>query len=127
MTSQSIKNLGKSFKYAACGFAYVFKNERNFRIQVVAAVLVMALMIAFPLRTLERIALLLIITFILVLELINTIMEKIEEFPEMKGRTGELDILRSIVEDLNQKKLEIDKEHLMNYFTPFAMRLMPGI
>ena len=77
MTSQSIKNLGKSFKYAACGFAYVFKNERNFRIQVVAAVLVVALMIAFPLRTLERIALLLIITFILVLELINTIMEKI--------------------------------------------------
>ena len=55
------------------------------------------------------------------------IMEKIEEFSEMKGRTGELDILRSIVEDLNQKKLEIDKEHLMNYFTPFAMRLMPGI
>ena len=38
----------------------------------------------------------------------------------------EKDILKSIVEDLNQKKLEINKEHLMNYFTPFAMRLMSG-
>ncbi|HLD61739.1 MAG TPA: diacylglycerol kinase [Patescibacteria group bacterium] len=77
MTPQSVKNLGKSFKYAASGFAYVFKHERNFRIQVVAAVLVIMLMIVFPLRTLERIALSLVITFVLVLELINTIMEKI--------------------------------------------------
>ena len=77
MTPQSVKNLGKSFKYAANGFAYVFKHERNFRIQVVAAVLVIILMIVFPLRTLERIALSLVITFVLVLELINTIMEKI--------------------------------------------------
>lgn len=52
------------------------------------------------------------------------IMAKIEEFPEMKGRTGELEILRSIIEDLNQKKLEVNKEHLVNYFTPFAMRLL---
>ena len=52
------------------------------------------------------------------------IMRKIEEFPEMKGRTAELEILRSIIEDLNQKKLEINKEHLINYFTPFAIRLM---
>src|SRR3990167_4549151 len=77
MTPQSVKNLGNSFKYAANGFAYVFKHERNFRIQVVAAVLVIMLMIVFPLRTLERIALSLVITFVLVLELINTIMEKI--------------------------------------------------
>jgi len=54
----------------------------------------------------------------------KNIIEKIEEFPEMKGRTGELEILRSIIEDLNQKKLEINKEHLINYFTPFATRLM---
>lgn len=55
------------------------------------------------------------------------IIGKIEEYPEMKGRTGELEILRSIIEDLNQKKFEINKEHLINYFTPFAMRLMSGM
>jgi len=54
----------------------------------------------------------------------NNIINKIEEFPEMKGRAAELEILRSIIEDLNQKKLEVNKEHLMNYFIPFATRLM---
>ena len=55
------------------------------------------------------------------------IMAKVEEFPEMKGRTGELEILKSIVEDLNQKKLEINSEHLMNYFIPFAARFMLNV
>ena len=52
------------------------------------------------------------------------IMRKIEEFPEMKGRTAELKILESIINDLNQKKLEVDKDHLINYFIPFAKRLL---
>ncbi|KKS23262.1 MAG: hypothetical protein UU82_C0035G0004 [Candidatus Nomurabacteria bacterium GW2011_GWC2_41_8] len=52
------------------------------------------------------------------------IIVKIEEFPEMKGRTGELEILKSIIEDLNQKKFELNKDQLLNYFSPFATRLM---
>ena len=55
------------------------------------------------------------------------IMGKIEEFPEMEGRTGELEILRSIVEDLNQKKLGVNKEHVMNYFIPFAARFLNNV
>ena len=54
----------------------------------------------------------------------ENIIQKIEEFPEMKGRTGELEILKSIIENMNQKNLEINKNHLINYFTPFATRLM---
>ena len=54
----------------------------------------------------------------------ENIMGKIEEFPEMKGRTGELEILRSIIKDLSERKLEINKEQLMDYFTPFAIRQM---
>ena len=54
----------------------------------------------------------------------KNIMVKIEEFPEMKGRTGELEILKSIIEDLNQKKFELNKDQLLGYFSPFAMRLM---
>jgi len=52
------------------------------------------------------------------------IIQKIEEFPEMKGRTGELEILKSIINDLGQKKFEINKEQLLDYFSPFATRLM---
>jgi len=52
------------------------------------------------------------------------IIRKLEKFPEMKGRTWELEILESIIDDLNIKKLELDANQLMNYFTPFATRLM---
>ncbi len=52
------------------------------------------------------------------------IVEKIREFPEMKGRTGELEILESIMEDLDQKKLTINKNQLLDYFSPFANRLI---
>lgn len=55
---------------------------------------------------------------------VKNIIKKIEEFKEMKDRTGELEILKSIIENLNQKKLEIDKKQLMDYFIPFATRLM---
>lgn len=54
----------------------------------------------------------------------NNIIKKIEKFPEMKGRTGELKILKSIIKDLNRKKFELDKDQLLNYFSPFAMKLM---
>ncbi|MDO8523191.1 MAG: hypothetical protein Q7S12_02820 [bacterium] len=54
----------------------------------------------------------------------KNIIMKVEEFPEMKGRTGELEILKTIIEDLNQKKFELNKDQLLAYFSPFAMRLM---
>jgi len=49
---------------------------------------------------------------------------KIKKFPEMKGRMGELEILKSIIEDLNQKKFELNKDQLLGYFYPFTNRLM---
>jgi hypothetical protein len=52
------------------------------------------------------------------------IIAKIESFKEMKGRTGELEILKSIIEKLSQKKFELDKEQLLDYFSPFATKLM---
>ena len=54
----------------------------------------------------------------------ENIIKKIKEFPEMNGRTGEVEILESIIEDLNQKKFEMDKGQLLNYFFPFSVRLM---
>jgi len=53
----------------------------------------------------------------------ENIIKKIKEFPEMKNRTGELEILGLIINDLNQKKFELDKNQLLNYFSPFAIRL----
>ncbi|TSC59837.1 MAG: hypothetical protein LiPW15_505 [Parcubacteria group bacterium LiPW_15] len=55
------------------------------------------------------------------------IIAKIKEFPEMEGRTGELDILKSIIEDLKLGKFEINKKELLDYFSPFATRLMSQV
>ena len=52
------------------------------------------------------------------------IIAKIKEFPEMNGRTAELEILESIVRDLNKNKFELEKNQLLDYFTPFVERLM---
>ncbi|MEK7089846.1 MAG: hypothetical protein AAB920_03455 [Patescibacteria group bacterium] len=52
------------------------------------------------------------------------IIRKIEEYPEMKGRAGELEILKSIIKNLNQKKFELDKDQLLDYFSPFVARFM---
>lgn len=51
------------------------------------------------------------------------IIQTIENFPELKGRVGELEILNNILKDLKQEKLELNTDHLKNYFLPFAIRL----
>lgn len=52
------------------------------------------------------------------------IIAKIEEFPEMQGRTQEVEILKSIINDLNNKKFELNKDQLLDYFSPFATRAL---
>lgn len=69
--------LFKSFKYAWHGLKLVFKEEQNFRIQVVVAVICVILMSVLSMRNWERIVLILVIAFVLVLELINSIFERL--------------------------------------------------
>ena len=65
----------KSFSYAFEGMATAFKNEPNFKVQVIIAVLVLlsAIILKFPL--LEMGLLVLTIGIVLILELINTALE----------------------------------------------------
>lgn len=71
-----LKRLGKSFRYAANGFWYVFKNEQNIRLHLIASFGVIALMIYFQIALWQVIILFLVITSVIVLELINTIFER---------------------------------------------------
>jgi len=66
----------KSLQYASRGLILVFKEEQNFRIQIGAAAVCLILAFIFPLRNLERVALILVMAFVLVLELINSIFER---------------------------------------------------
>lgn len=79
------------FKYATEGIVYAFKQEANFRIHIFSALLAVALGILVNLSITHWILLVSIITFILVLEMINTIFEIIvdhlweEEHPRAKA------------------------------------------
>lgn len=66
----------KSIGYALRGVAYVFKHEQNFRLQLWTALIVLALMIWLPISQGEQIILLLMITMVLVLEVLNSVLEK---------------------------------------------------
>jgi len=73
----SLKRLKNSFNYAAAGLVRVFREEQSFRVQVVAAILVLCAMFVFDMKGLERAVLTLAIAMVLVLELMNSIFERV--------------------------------------------------
>ena len=72
----SLGKLAKSFSYAAKGLARVAREEQNFRIELALAAAVIALMLIFDMRPAERGLLTLAIILVLVLELMNSIFER---------------------------------------------------
>ena len=70
-------NVLKSFKYAFSGISYVLKTSRNFKIQLIFAVI--GLMIGFLLQISQSNYLILIATImsVLILEILNTSIESI--------------------------------------------------
>ncbi|MFH1047758.1 MAG: diacylglycerol kinase [Patescibacteria group bacterium] len=73
----SLKRLFNSFSYASTGLKRVFIEEQNFRLQALAAFLVICAMFVFDLSWLERSVLTLAMALVLVLELMNSIFERI--------------------------------------------------
>jgi len=70
------KKFGKSLKYAAKGIAVVAREEQSFRLQLAGAVVVTILMFALDVRTPEKALLTLAMVLVLVLELVNSIFER---------------------------------------------------
>lgn len=69
--------LQKSFRHAFRGMGVVFRAEQSFRIQVIVAVVVIALAAAVKVTAFEWTVLLLLIGAVLSLELINSVFERI--------------------------------------------------
>lgn len=67
----------KSFGYAGNGIKDAFKNEPNFKIHLSLAILSIILAIFLGLTNVEFAILLITITIVLILELVNTVVEKI--------------------------------------------------
>lgn len=75
----------KSFKYAFQGLGTAIKNEPNFRIHIVFAILALGMGLFLKLSSLEWLFLTFTIFFVLTLELLNTVLEAIVNIasPEM--------------------------------------------
>jgi len=72
----NFKKIKHSFQYAWNGLRLAFKEEQSFRIQVFVSFIVLIMLFLFPLRNWERSLLVLVIGAVLVLELINSVIER---------------------------------------------------
>ncbi|HRY63412.1 MAG TPA: diacylglycerol kinase family protein [Patescibacteria group bacterium] len=73
-----LKDFFRSLRYALAGFKFVWR-ENNFRLQTIIALIVICLMFIFHLSRLEKVALLIVIVAVLVLESLNTIFEHLSD------------------------------------------------
>lgn len=73
----SLRKLRNSFVYAWLGLKHVVREEQNFRIQVWIAALVIIAMFVLDVSRAEKAILVLATAFVLVLELVNSIFERI--------------------------------------------------
>ncbi|MCH8049215.1 diacylglycerol kinase [Patescibacteria group bacterium] len=74
-----MKKFFKRFKYALQGLKLVAVHEMSFRIQLVGALVVIVIIILLPLATWEQILLILMTAAVLVLEIMNSIFERLSD------------------------------------------------
>jgi len=72
-----ITKLIASFRNAINGLLFAFKKEQNIRIEMLAGVFVVLAILIVPLKKWEIIVLILMIFGVLVLEILNTLVEKL--------------------------------------------------
>lgn len=81
------KRLLKSIRYALRGVRFAFKEEQNLRIHVFASVFVIAVALFLNIRVWEIIILILLIFAVLILEMINTIFERLADMLQPRLHT----------------------------------------
>lgn len=72
----------KSLNYALKGLVWMFKNERNFQLEIIGLFINFFLIVFFKLNRMDAILILLICGFVLVAEVLNTGLEKLCDFVE---------------------------------------------
>lgn len=72
-----IRRFGRSLRHAFAGLRYALTYERNFQIEIIMAVLVLALIFIFKVKNWEAIVLILMVMWVLIAELTNTVLERV--------------------------------------------------
>ncbi len=85
-------DVSNSFRHAVHGLLLAFRSERSFRIQTAAALVILVLCLILPIRDWERALLLLATGSVLVLELLNTMVERLTDLVKPRLHTYVHDI-----------------------------------
>lgn len=85
-----MKKLAKSISNAIRGLRYTYIHEHNFRIQLVFAIIVIVAAMFLDIQHSERIVLFLLIMLVLLLELLNSALEKFVDLlkPRLHTQVG---------------------------------------
>lgn len=80
----------KSFVFAVRGIATVWREERSFQVQTAGALVVILFMFLFALKPWEYIIISMLIAMVLILEILNTIVERFVDMvkPRMHSYVG---------------------------------------
>ncbi|EKD58732.1 MAG: hypothetical protein ACD_56C00060G0006 [uncultured bacterium] len=74
---EELRRFKRSMKHAVDGLSWAFKHEKNFRLELLMGFLVIFFMLLFNVKNWEAVVLLFMIMWVLVLELINTVLERV--------------------------------------------------
>ncbi len=72
-----IKQFSKSFTCAFRGLGYILRNEKNFQNELAVAFIVIIAMVYFGVTRMETVALVIVIVGVLIMELLNTVVERV--------------------------------------------------
>jgi diacylglycerol kinase len=72
-----LKQFSKSLSYATRGLGYVLRNEKNFQNELAIGILVVLAMAYYQVTRAEMVALVMVIMAVLIMEVFNTIMERV--------------------------------------------------
>lgn len=74
---QRVRQFSKSFFHAFRGLKYAIRNEKNFQNELIFGIIVVVAMIYFGVTRAEMVVLVIIIMGVLIMELLNTILERV--------------------------------------------------
>ncbi len=75
--NEEIRRFRRSLKHAIDGIGYALAHEKNFRIELLAAFVVVIFIFIFKVKNWEAIILLLMVMWVLISELTNTVLERV--------------------------------------------------
>lgn len=81
---EDVKKFNKSLAHAFDGLSYAIKRERNFQIELVCGFFVLTLILVFKVKSWEAVVLILMVAGVLIMELSNTVMERIVDMLKPK-------------------------------------------